>query len=156
MRHLQKIFQWKGASHPSLEKNAWFWYVNGNLCHKSWVLTIGIAGLIPGQKILGENLCSWFEIDENQTNAKNCAFLLITALKRRNFDDEHNDRMLEFFDMKCELCECKFTTLKHAKLHYFDAHKISDGYLKCCNFKFETNRKINDHVRYHLDPESFR
>lgn len=95
-------------------------------------------------------------MDENQTNAKNCAFLLITALKRRKFDDEHNDRMLEFFDMKCELCECKFTTLKHAKLHYFDAHKISDGYLKCCNFKFETNRKINDHVRYHLDPESFR
>lgn len=76
--------------------------------------------------------------------------------RRRKADHDENERIHEFFNMKCDTCEFEFTSLKTAKLHYFDAHQIPDGYLKCCGIKFKVNSKINDHIQYHLDPESYK
>lgn len=64
--------------------------------------------------------------------------------------------MNEFFDMECDLCAFKFTSLQHAKLHYFDEHQIIDGYLKCCRKKFKNLRQINDHLQFHQNPEEYK
>lgn len=72
----------------------------------------------------------------------------------------HRDRIEEFFEMGCELCDFQFTSLEHAKLHYLEEHKISDGYLKCgCgDIKFKTNNSIYDHIEYHLgnNPDRYK
>lgn len=62
--------------------------------------------------------------------------------------------------MDCELCDFKFTSLQHAKLHYFNQHDISDGYLKCncTDIKFKTNYSIYDHIEFHLgnNPDRYK
>lgn len=62
--------------------------------------------------------------------------------------------------MGCELCDFQFTSLEHAKLHYLEEHKKTDGYLKCgCgDIKFKTNYSICDHIEFHLgnNPDRYK
>lgn len=67
-----------------------------------------------------------------------------------------SDKIHEYFEMQCDLCAIQFTSLQHARLHYFDDHQSNDGYIKCCGIKFKTDRSVNDHIRFHLDPEKYR
>lgn len=61
-----------------------------------------------------------------------------------------------FFDMQCEICKTELSSLQHAKLHYLEQHDIPDGYIKCCEMKFREVKNINDHLRYHLNPNIFK
>lgn len=64
--------------------------------------------------------------------------------------------MQQFFDMQCEKCETEFSSLQHAKLHYLEEHGISDGYIKCCEKKFNEVKQINEHLQYHRNPDNYK
>lgn len=87
-------------------------------------------------------------------NSNNIFLPLLETIAIRNAKSLkcHQNRVEEFFEMDCELCGFQFTSLQHAKLHYFNQHEISDGYLKCSctDIKFKTNNSIYDHIEFHL------
>lgn len=68
---------------------------------------------------------------------------------------EMEQKILEYFDMMCDLCSYKFNTLSQAKMHYQHLHDKQKGYLKCCNKKFYLKSRIIDHVNWHLNPNVF-
>lgn len=63
----------------------------------------------------------------------------------------------DYFDMKCELCEgVTFSDLTQAKSHYFQEHNIVRGYIKCCELKIKNFSELQEHIKWHSDPEIFR
>lgn len=68
-------------------------------------------------------------------------------------DKKYN--LADFFTMRCDLCDgegAQFATFLDAKQHYRAAHEIS-GYLVCCGKRFQKPKTIDDHFRYHTDPD---
>lgn len=60
------------------------------------------------------------------------------------------------FDMSCDHCSESFDTLNDARLHYAQAHKMSKGYIKCCNVKLIYRCNVIEHLYRHLEPEKFK
>lgn len=62
----------------------------------------------------------------------------------------------EFFDMKCDICsDVEFESLLMVRQHYRTIHSRK-GYLKCCGKKLVQRHEILKHIRYHIDPDSYR
>ncbi|XP_052896009.1 transcription factor grauzone-like [Anopheles moucheti] len=77
------------------------------------------------------------------------------STRRCQPSEETNQRLQEFYDMKCELCEDKlesFTTLKN---HYFKQHGVQ-GYIKCCGRTFHSRYRLLEHVSYHVGASMVR
>lgn len=64
--------------------------------------------------------------------------------------------MMENFDMSCDECDAKFTSFKDAQRHYKASHNDDKGYLKCCGTKLKSFTLVRDHIKKHLNPESFK
>lgn len=60
----------------------------------------------------------------------------------------------EYFDMKCNLCEFWFSSMRDANLHHRRQHKQT-GYLICCDRKFRSSVKVREHCEWHRNPEMF-
>lgn len=73
-----------------------------------------------------------------------------------NEDGQHDKFITENFDMKCDLCDTVFTAFHDARRHYKEFHNDDKGYLKCCNIKLRELWIVRDHVKSHLNPESFK
>lgn len=80
-------------------------------------------------------------------------------LDESNSDDSSSDtkhkkyNLTDFFTMRCDLCDdIQFSTFLDAKKHYRQDHNIT-GYLVCCDKKFMKPKTIDDHFRWHIDPE---
>ncbi|XP_055318195.1 transcription factor grauzone-like [Sitodiplosis mosellana] len=70
-----------------------------------------------------------------------------TAAEHKKYD------LSDFFTMRCDLCDdVQFATFQDAKQHYRSAHEIN-GYLVCCDKKFMKPKTIDDHFRWHINPE---
>lgn len=85
---------------------------------------------------------------------------MVVSRGRSKSLQHHKNRIDEFFEMKCELCDFHVTSLEHAKLHYLEEHSIKDGYLKCScgDIKFKTNMSLYDHIEFHLgnNPDRYK
>lgn len=73
-------------------------------------------------------------------------------VRKPEVETDEND-LADLFNMNCDECAEVFTSLQHAKLHYLEEHGNIDGYIQCCNVKFKTQKQVNDHLQYHLDPD---
>lgn len=62
----------------------------------------------------------------------------------------------ENFNLKCDHCDTIFSGFYDARRHYKDAHNDDNGYLRCCNLKLNQMILVRDHIRSHLNPESFK
>lgn len=76
--------------------------------------------------------------------------------KKKNQSDEESKFMAENFDMTCDKCSTIFTTLDEARTHYKEFHNDDKGYIKCCGTKLRHTWQIRDHVKSHLNPDSFK
>lgn len=65
---------------------------------------------------------------------------------------DHDIRKL--FDMTCDLCPAKFTTISYAIRHYRRTHDKT-GYVKCCGKRFFRRVYAMEHIQYHRDPTIF-
>lgn len=62
----------------------------------------------------------------------------------------------KFFDMKCDICnDVNFESLTIARQHYRIMHERK-GYLTCCGRKFIQRHEIVKHIRFHINPDSYR
>lgn len=76
--------------------------------------------------------------------------------KKQSESDEEFKFMIENFDMKCDQCDAIFKSFDEARSHYKQFHGEENGYIKCCGHKFKRTWVIRDHIKTHLDPESFK
>lgn len=98
------------------------------------------------------------EVDNKCDDETNHNLKRTTRPKRRKFtefSETDNDHIRSFFDMNCKICYHYFSTFKNAQDHYREAHG-KNGFLQCCDKKFRRPCEIKDHIRKHLQPESFK
>lgn len=62
----------------------------------------------------------------------------------------------EFFDLNCDICGTKTSSLKNAQEHYLNQHNNFNGYMKCCNKQLKTERAVEEHIRLHINPFVFQ
>lgn len=83
----------------------------------------------------------------------------ITQKRRKftEFSEADNVNIRSLFDMSCKICDHQFHTFKDAQDHYRETHNRS-GFVVCssCDKKFRRPCEIKDHVRKHLQPNSFK
>lgn len=76
--------------------------------------------------------------------------------KNETEDGQYEKFIAENFDMKCDHCDTVFTAFHDARRHYKEFHDDDKGYIKCCNVKLRELWVIRDHIKSHLNPESFK
>lgn len=70
-------------------------------------------------------------------------------------DKLHNQFIADNFDMSCDLCNGTFTSFYETRQHYKECHNEEKGYVKCCRAKLRSFADIRDHIKKHLNPETF-
>lgn len=85
-------------------------------------------------------------IDENPENVTNYDHFDLTK------------QIAEFpsSDLTCEFCETNFQSFGEAKRHYQTQHKNTHGYIKCCKRRLKTRAHIIEHIKWHLNPNTFK
>lgn len=63
---------------------------------------------------------------------------------------------IQYFDTTCDLCSADLKSLRRANTHYRNEHKMEDGYIKCCGLKIKKDSHVNDHIRWHINPDIFK
>lgn len=72
-------------------------------------------------------------------------------------DEVYEQFMADNFDMSCDLCEnVSFTSIHAAKRHYKECHNGEKGYVKCCSKKLKAPGEIREHIKKHLNPDTFK
>lgn len=61
--------------------------------------------------------------------------------------------MIKYFDMNCENCDTKFTSIEDAQYHYHAQHEIPKGYVKCCGYQYTNYLIARDHLLCHIKPD---
>lgn len=64
--------------------------------------------------------------------------------------------MDRYFQMKCDLCDTQFNSLKMARSHYVSEHDVPYGYIKCCGIKLRANSVVLDHIQWHINPDKYK
>lgn len=70
-------------------------------------------------------------------------------------DAQKREEVLKRFNTACEICSKELGTLKNAIQHYKKFHEIV-GYLKCCRLRFKKEADVEDHIKYHINPDIFK
>lgn len=68
---------------------------------------------------------------------------------------QQDARIRDFFALKCDLCndEATFESWPRVRQHFRQIHKI-DGYLTCCDKKFQQRGEMIRHIRSHSVPKT--
>lgn len=62
----------------------------------------------------------------------------------------------QHFDTTCDLCSIDMKNLRRAISHYKYKHRVDDGYIKCCGLKLKSIKLVNDHIKWHINPDIFK
>lgn len=78
-------------------------------------------------------------------------------MQKTELDPADIERIIQLhFDMKCDECDAILKSLPDAQYHYLHEHNNFIGYIKCCSIKLKDFDRINGHIHYHLNPDSFK
>ncbi|XP_062553331.1 zinc finger protein 429-like isoform X1 [Armigeres subalbatus] len=75
---------------------------------------------------------------------------------RRRREDSDDHFLSEHFKLTCDLCGDVAPTFAHLRNHFLIAHQRQDVYALCCGKKWIRRNRILEHVRYHLNSNTFR
>lgn len=64
--------------------------------------------------------------------------------------------ILKYFDMNCDNCAERFTSVEEAQYHYHTQHDIQNGYVKCCDRRYNSAQLVREHLLYHMNEQLFR
>lgn len=68
---------------------------------------------------------------------------------------EMEAKLIDYFQMSCDLCMHRFVSWNDARSHYLDQHNVLKPFLRCCNRKYFLRSRIIEHISWHVDPSSF-
>lgn len=77
-------------------------------------------------------------------------------IEEKRKKQQEKDLLAKYFDLSCDKCEAVFDSLLEAITHYQNVHDDPNGYIKCCNIKFQDANLVKDHVQFHENPEIFK
>lgn len=73
--------------------------------------------------------------------------------KHPSVDPENEQKIRDFIDMKCHICNEKFegenASFSKVKKHFKKFHPTEKGYLMCCDKKFIRRAHLLDHIEWH-------
>lgn len=69
---------------------------------------------------------------------------------------ERNQFLADNFKMSCDICKIPIETFKTLQKHFEDEHNKERPYVVCCNKKYFNRYNLVEHVRFHVDPNSFK
>ncbi|XP_075153864.1 transcription factor grauzone-like [Haematobia irritans] len=73
-------------------------------------------------------------------------------MKMKSFDDE----ISQYMGLHCDLCNVAVDNFAGIKSHMRIEHNIENGYVKCCDKKFNKRANLLAHIRHHVDPNCYR
>lgn len=76
-----------------------------------------------------------------------------TALQRRKAFAKLFAENMHLFNMSCDYCSFKFSSLDEARSHYATVHDNTKGYIRCCNSKLRYRSGIISHLELHSNPQ---
>lgn len=74
----------------------------------------------------------------------------------KNQSDKFDHLISSYIDMQCEKCQYPFSTLLEARSHYRSAHNQRSVLVKCCQRRLSMPVQLRDHIKYHLNPDTFK
>lgn len=72
---------------------------------------------------------------------------------RKKIQDENN-KIREFFNLKCEICLRMFDSFAKLRAHYRIEHDVY-GYVICCKKKIYRRCFLLEHIDWHTNPAAF-
>lgn len=75
--------------------------------------------------------------------------------RRKTFEKLFAENM-HLFNLKCDHCSFKFSSLNDARSHYATIHENQKGYIRCCNAKLKYRSEIISHLEVHLNPQEYK
>lgn len=75
---------------------------------------------------------------------------------RKKISDAADQKVSEFVDVKCSLCNLPFEKFSQVTKHFKTAHPDKKGFLLCCGKKFEERYLLLYHIESHIHPEMFK
>lgn len=85
----------------------------------------------------------------HKKNRKNKNLLIQTI-------EEEDIKIREFYNLNCQKCSIKLSTITALKTHYNEEHKLKNGYVLCCNTKLFNRSNLLSHMRWHTNPNEFQ
>uniref|UniRef100_A0A1I8NPL9 Transcription factor grauzone n=1 Tax=Stomoxys calcitrans TaxID=35570 RepID=A0A1I8NPL9_STOCA len=73
-------------------------------------------------------------------------------IKMKSFDDE----IAQYMGLHCDVCNVAVENFAGIKTHMRSEHNIENGYVKCCDKKFNKRANLLAHIRHHVDPNCYR
>lgn len=88
---------------------------------------------------------------------------LLTAEKRVEGQEplkskikEYDAEIAKYMELYCDICNSKSENFPALKVHMRNIHDIKEGYVTCCDKKFNKRALLLYHIRQHLNPNCYR
>lgn len=78
-----------------------------------------------------------------------------TTLEYLTQRDEQDELIRQTVSMDCDICFQTSATFEELLTHYKDVHGNSQGYVKCCEKTFKRRYVLLEHVKLHLNPDTY-
>ncbi|XP_065367719.1 transcription factor grauzone-like isoform X2 [Calliphora vicina] len=69
---------------------------------------------------------------------------------------EYDAEIAKFMSLYCDICNSKSENFPALRVHMRDTHNIKEGYVTCCEKKFNKRALLLYHIRQHLNPSCYR
>lgn len=69
--------------------------------------------------------------------------------KHPSLDPENEQKIKEFLEVKCHICETEFESFSKVKKHFKRFHQNFEAFLICCDKKFTKRSHLLDHIEWH-------
>lgn len=105
------------------------------------------------QNVIQEIQLNKCQLENNKTKKKQ---INLEPDPKRLQHEQENGRIRDFFNVECELCKEQFKTFCKLCVHYKQKHSIKNGFVSCCNRKFQKRSELLQHIDWHVNPDAFR
>lgn len=69
---------------------------------------------------------------------------------------EYDDQIAQYMSLYCDVCNTEAYNFPALRVHMRDVHSMKDGYITCCDKKFNKRALLVYHIRHHLNPDCYR
>lgn len=108
---------------------------------QKFVMIDGIEYKVPRRP-----LKSWMETKQKKVDKEPQS---VNKRPHRSHDPEGEEKIRNFVEVKCHICDEKFDAFWRIRKHFKRFHPDEKGYLICCNRKFTRRYALLDHIEWH-------
>ncbi|XP_037820649.1 transcription factor grauzone-like isoform X1 [Lucilia sericata] len=69
---------------------------------------------------------------------------------------EYDAEIAKYMSLYCDICNNKSDNFPALRIHMRESHNIKEGYVNCCDKKFNKRALLLYHIRQHLNPSYYR